>query len=338
MQTLFDRYLVYSYAGLYGISSRIMTDDQIPPETGSFEEQIASELEQGEQEVKKHAQPAAQGDQEVSLRNARDVVLKFRPVPQVIWRFVNYSIGRSGQFKPIPEGMLFGLKKLVLGISKDPVLGSGKPYLTIKGAVDNIKGDIIAASSVIHAVSRRLKTFDFATVWGPILDDAILRANIGFYIGAICTDFGSGRSMLAGFAGRVGLAALIATGNEEQAGAAIKALSMGGNIRDVAFDVYVTDPMFVSAMILSAAGCGRDAISGIAAFSQPLSKDFEMNIHQKRWLATLKVTDEARMGDLGNVPQEMWTAIEYDAAEIKELADIVQGLKKKGHPWKWLTQ
>ena len=318
-----------------------MTDDISDTilNSGTFVKQMEETLVQTEAEVRQLARGKLSDDQETSILKAREVVQQFRPIPQVMWKIINYAIGRSGSIKTPPEGMLFGLQKIILALSKDPALGGGTPASTVKGVLENVTGDIISAVVIMHAVSRRLKSFPMEAVWGPILDDAVLRANVGFYIGAMCTDFGSGKAMLAGFAGRAGLATLIALGTEEQAGQAIMRLSSGHEIRKVALEIYKTDPILVSSMILSASGCGRDAVVGTASFALAPKEWSELSIHQKRWLAALKVTDEARMGDLDSIPEEMWAWIDYnDVGERAELKDIVENLKKKGHPWRWLMQ
>ena len=55
-----------------------------------------------------------------------------------------------------------------------------------------LPSDVVAASSVIHAVCRRLGTRQFERIWRPILDDAILRARIGYLVFLVFSSSGPG--------------------------------------------------------------------------------------------------------------------------------------------------
>jgi len=174
-----------------------------------FAQQIADELGQIEEELNLFDTASNTSQTESSLKKARELVAEFRPIPQFIWRISNFTIGRAGRTNKLSDGNLFGLKKLVLAIGKDRVLGKGAPVLTTRAVLDSIPSDVIAAVAIIHGLGRRLQTKQFQAVWAPIIDDALLRAQIGYFVGMMSADFGPGRGMLAGFAGRIGLAVLI---------------------------------------------------------------------------------------------------------------------------------
>jgi hypothetical protein len=309
------------------------------PVDAAFEAQLEADLIQSEAAVRSIDVQGGIIDSANTLLNARRTVLEFQPAPQFIWRVVNYCLGRGGRINKLDDGLLFGLKTLLLNLSADPILGKGGTPKNIREVTESVPSDVIAAVSAIHAVCRKLKSRDFHAVWGPILDDALIRALLGFYVGQMSESFGPGRGMLAGFSGRSGLAVLVATGTTKQAQDAIALLSSGRSIQDVARDLYGTDPLEVSAMILSACGLGKDAVLGVAGYAAGVSaRVASLAIEQRRWLAALTVTDVARMGNLSDVPEDFWTLLEYDSrAERQELEQIVLTLKRRGHGLSWLV-
>lgn len=309
----------------------------VGPSADAFAQQIETELEQTEVEIRQLSSARLSKVDEESLILAKKIVKDFQPVPQFIWRISAFTMGRTGKVNKLSDGNLFGLKKLVLAIGKDKVLGKGTPMLTTRAVVEAVPSDVIAASAVIHAIGRRLQTKEFQAVWGPILDDALMRAGIGYFVGTMCEDFGPGRGMLAGFAGRVGLALLIASGSAEQAQNAIALLAGGKPIEAVALELYGCEPLHISAMVLSAAGCGRESVLGIAAYSLSDTEKERLNRNQRMWLAALTITEKVRAGELDKVPPSDWTLMGYEVeAERHELSEIVTTLKRRGHGWDWM--
>jgi hypothetical protein len=301
-----------------------------------FSQQIASELEKTQDQIEDLA-GSSSGDLGASLTVAREKVAQLVPVPPFIWRIVNYSIGRPSKINKLSDGSLFGLKKLVGNIGKDKVIGRGSSLLTTRAVIEDVSSDVIAATALIHALARRLQTKDFQAVWGPILDDALLRAQIGYFVGTMREDFGPGRGMLAGFAGRIGLAVLIAMGTSDQAQAAITQLASGRKIEEVALELYRSEPLHVAAMILAAAGCGADAVFGVATFGFSASVHQNLDRPTKQWLAALIITERIRFGEEASLDEATWARMGYeDASERGELAEIVTTLKRRGHGWNWM--
>jgi hypothetical protein len=302
-----------------------------------FARQIASGLEETEDEIRNLARSLGTISQDDSLRIAKDVVTQFQPVPQFIWRISSYTLGRAGRINKLSDGNLFGLKKIVLAIAKDRILGKGSTVLSTRAVIDTVSSDVIAAVAVIHALGRRLQTKEFHAVWGPILDDALLRAEIGYFVGTMCEGFGPGRGMLAGFAGRIGLAVLIATGSADQAQAAITLLAGGGRIEEVALELYGCEPLHISSMILSAAGCGKESVLGVAAFTMASRQQVNLEPEQQRWLSALTVTERVRGGEHDSVDESAWNRMGYQSPEERaELVEIVGTLRRRGHGWNWM--
>ncbi len=274
------------------------------------------------------------------LQKARQVVEQFQPVPWFIWRLSNFVFGGNGRPNKISEGLVLGLRRLLFAAASDKVLGSGEKVNNMRLALRTLRSDVVASISVIHGISRRLHGKQFERVWRPILDDAIIRAHIGYFVGQMNLDFGPGRGMLAGFAGRSGLAILIATGSEEQADISVQALASGSSIREVGLKVYGVDPLQVSAMTLSASGCGKDAAFGTVGYAvlNEATQTFDPNNDQTRWLAAFTITEAVRSGTTSEVPEELWKVLGFHEDQDKEdLLEIVKILIRKGHGWNWLV-
>lgn len=316
----------------------IVEPDSDLSESDSFAKQLEETLRETEAEVREAGRIRSLEDQIISWSSARDLVTDFKPVPWFIWRLSNYVLGQSDKVMPISEGLVFGMRRLLFAAASDKVLGSGEKINNIRRALQLLPADVIAAVSVIHAVCRRLQTKQFERIWRPIIDDALLRCQIGFYIGQVKKEFGSGRGMLAGFAGRCGLAMLIASGELEQARIALEMLAGGSDISEVGVRIYKCDPLQVSALTLSAAGCGRDAAFGTVAYASDSPLLVVQNEAQKCWLAAFTIAENVRMFTLGKVAPQLLEVLGYDGArEQEDLAELVKMLVRRGHGWGWLA-
>lgn len=278
-------------------------------------------------------------DKSRSWQLSKELVLKFQPVPWFIWRLSNYVFNTKGKPNTASEGLVLGLKRLILSTAKDSVLGKGGNIADSRQALKAVSSDVLAAVSVIHTISRKLSTYQFDKAWRPILDDAVLRAHVGFFVGHVNPDFGAGRGMLAGFAGRCGLAILIATGTSEKADKALSSLASGNSLKNVGLEVYKMDPLQVSAMTLSAAGCGKDAALGTVAYaSVDDDSDFTaLSEEQKKWLSAFTVTEAVRTNNIDSVSADHWERLGFENDEEKsELKTLVKMLIRKGHGWGWM--
>lgn len=302
-----------------------------------FSQEMSDALESTEKEAV--ALTSTIIDNPRSWQLSRELVLKFQPVPWFIWRLSNFVFNTKGKPNSASEGLVLGLKKLILSSAKDSVLGKGGNITDTRQALKEVSSDVLASVSVIHSISRKLSTYPFDKAWRPILDDAVLRAHVGFFVGHVNPNFGAGRGMLAGFAGRCGLAILIATGTSEQADKALSSLAQGKSLKMAGLEVYKMDPLQVSAMTLSAAGCGKDAALGTVAYaSREDDPDLAaLSEEQKKWLSAFTVTEAVRTSNIETVASEHWTRLGFESEEEKEeLKVLVKMLIRKGHGWGWL--
>jgi hypothetical protein len=144
--------------------------------------------------------------------------------------------------------------------------------------------------------------------------------------------------MLAGFAGRIGLATLLATGTPEQAGIAMSGMSSGQALDELAYGVYGSAPLHVAGMTLMAAGCGRDALLGVGAYGMSQSHKKLLPPDSKRWLDVFSLIERLRADSGEAIPAEMWAAVgsASDNSRQGEVSDAVQNLIRTGHGWGWL--
>lgn len=321
-----------------GHSADSLTFDPAVDNSDKFRVEVTQVLESTELDLVRSM--LVDSNQLKGWQSARQVIENFQPVPWFIWRLSNFVFGSNGRPNKVAEGLVLGLRRLLFAAASDKVLGSGNKVNNMREALKCLRSDVVASVSVIHSISRKLHSKQFERVWRPILDDAIIRAHIGFYLGQMNLDFGPGRGMLAGFAGRCGLAILIASGDEAQAEKAVQTLATGVSLREVGMQVYGVDPLQVSAMALSASGCGRDAAIGTVGYAAHESNEspFTGSYEQSRWLAAFTITDAVRTGTAASVSDELWKILGFHEDQDKEdLMDLVKMLVRKGHGWNWLV-
>lgn len=328
--------LVLRDGGLGASKPGLISSDE--PKEG--EEEVAREMEASLSVAVESCAALLQGtpDASKSWESARQTVAQFRPVPWFIWRISNHVFGQPGEARPLGDGALVGLRRLVFAAASDGFLGEGRKVNNVHAALRILKPDTIAAVAVIHATCRRLASGQFERIWRPILDDALLRAQIGFLVGERTPNFGAGRGMLAGFAGRCGLAILLATGKLEQARTALEMLAAGDSIQSVGVTLYGCDPLQVSAMTLSAAGCGRDAAFGTVRFASPILQNEDLNQEQLCWLSAFTVVEFLRVGEAKKVADRYWDALGYTLGQDRaDLNEVSASLIRRGHSLTWIV-
>ena len=316
----------------------LVVEPEPDKEKDRFEVELEKTLQQTERDVLGKRVEASSPDQARSWIKARQVIQKFQPVPWFIWRLSNFVLGTPGQINKVSEGFVLGLRRLIFAAASDPILGSGEKVNDIRKALKTVSPDVIASVSVIHAVCRRLATRQFERIWRPILEDAILRCHIGCFVGQNDENFGAGRGMLAGFASRCGLAVLLSTGELDEARRALELLATGKEIADVGMQIYECNPLQVSAMLLSAAGCGRDAAFGTVSYAYNDKNSVVENDEQLKWLAAFTITENIRVGKIDQIEPKLWEALSLDEGESKQyVLELSKKIIRRGHSWGWLV-
>lgn len=330
--------MVASRDGRPAPQADLVVEPEKTPEADSFTVELEKTLKETESAVLKISE-AADALQAQSWQKARTLIEAFKPVPWFIWRLSNFVLGNPGPARKATEGLVFGLRRLLFAAASDPILGVGSKVNGVHQALEVLKPDVLAAVAVIHGICRRLSSHQHERIWRPILDDAMVRAQIGFYVGSENPHFGAGRGMLAGFAGRCGLALLIASGDLEQARRALELLATGAEIKQVGLQIYGCDPLQISAMTLSASGCGRDAAFGTVAYSTlGKAREVSPNATQIGWQAAFTVAECIRTNRVNEISEELWQALNYcDEAQRNELQAKAKTILRRGHGWNWLS-
>lgn len=270
---------------------------------------------------------------------ARDLVQDFQPVPWVIWKLSKYAIGTNEKINKLFEPSVLGLRRLLFAAASDRVLGAGEKIADVRAALEVLPSDVVAAVAVLHGLCRRLHSFPNERFWKPVLEDALLRAHLGFYVGQVTEDYGPGRGMLAGFAGRIGFAVLLASGSADSALKAQEKLASGGDLQEITLGVYGIDHLHVGALIMSAAGCGRDAAFGIVAFASHDQRRNAGNTFQLRWLSCIALIDGIRMGTIESVDQGYWDELGFSKeADRNDLLELARMAIRRGHGWNWIVK
>ncbi|NDC37698.1 MAG: hypothetical protein EBZ48_06555 [Proteobacteria bacterium] len=318
----------------------ISTSLEAPGSTAAEQAQFQAVLDQAltaaERELLSIAGASGSLAQAATWNKARQVVEGFRPVPWFIWRISNFVFGTPGETRAVPPGLLTGMRRLFFAAASDPLLGGGTRVSDISGALRVLKPDVVAAVSVIHALCRRLATKHLGQLWRPLIDEALVKAQIGVAVGMHAAEFGSGRGMLAGFAGSLGFAILLAHGEEAQAQEAFEQLAQGATAQQVGLSVYGCDPVQVSAMTLSAAGCGRDCASGLVSHvsEEPSSQQAPGQLY---WLAALSIISGISRNQPPAFDDESWDRLNlYPEALRAELVSLAQRTIRRGHSLQWI--
>jgi hypothetical protein len=270
---------------------------------------------------------------------ARNIVQKFDPVPWFVRRLSQISLAKEQIGKPVPSGAVVGLDKLLCLAANDAMLGSGNSVVNATQAKKVLRADEFAAVAIVHSICRRLKTPKFQKMWYPLLDQALVSAQIGYCLGVKHPDIGGGKGLLGGFAFKIGLLILMVNGTQTTGNRCLDKLMKGVGISEIGTKLYNCDPLYVSACILTAIGCGGDSALGLIAYSSCKSEQDEapQNQGHKEWFTLIKVLELIRLNRSEEVLEDEWNCLGFDdRAERHEVEDVVQLIKRRGHGWRWL--
>jgi hypothetical protein len=268
---------------------------------------------------------------------ANEVVGEFNPVSWSVWRLNSFIMARSLHIVRPPHAMLMGYLKFLSIVGRDPVLGTEVELKDCRLAAENLKPDVIAATLFIQSVSCRLYDRPLRRIWFGMLEDAIIRSRIGFELGRYLDEFGVGRAIVAGLAGRIGLITLIATGSHQQAARTLQGLARGGDFIQTGLEIYSADPFHVTAQILLRGGFGLDAAIGSLAYGS--SAFIPTNKVQLQWRVASKIIAAARTSTYGHLHSEDWQLFGLlDPEKREDFKNATRDILKKGHGWACLIE
>lgn len=319
---------------------------ELTPDEEQFKQQLGAELDLTARELSSQASTQS-AQRELRLKSwevANHLVQDFRPVPWIVWKLIRSVLGKPGRVGEILPVAFDAVDKLVYQAARDKTLGkalgdeaSEAGNLPLTKVIGAIGGDVAVAVCFIHCCCRRVALRLHERVWKPILDDALLRARIGYHLGAAAPGFGAGRGMLAGFAGRLGLAIQISSGDLAKAQQALEALAKGIEISEVGLETYGCDPLQVSALSLTAAGCSRDAALGTASYSMGADTQLDRGSEEFKWFAAFSIVEMLRIGREKDITSEMWGALKVSGESKIELVQNTKSAQRRGSGWQWMT-
>jgi len=301
------------------------------------EDEAAPALQQVENELTLQS-PEGRG-----WRMASSIVSRYRPVAHLMWPLIHAVYGKAGEIGK-PDPLTFtSVTQLIVRAGEDRTLAGDKAKKRspeMKGltrAYEAMGSDVAGAVCLVHAVCRKITSTVNEKVSWPILDDALLRTHIGYHVGKLAKDVGPGRGMVAGFAGRCGLAVQIASGDKDQAGRALAGMASGQDMGVICTAVYGCDPLEVAALTLISGGCSREIAFGISAYA---SREHEVpdDRDQFLWYSLFSIVEGYRMGQTDTVPEKCWEALGFTPSRRGELFEHVMNSQRKGHGWNWMTE
>lgn len=273
-----------------------------------------------------------------ALNLASEKIKEFKPVPWFVWRLTNHVFSPGIARRGLAEGFVLGLRRLLFASASDALIGKGEKVNSVKEALSVLHPEVVGVVSAMHAICRKLSNRKHERIWMPIVDDALIQARIGYLVGRCQPDFGGGKGMLVGFLSRIGLAIVIACGDEEQAQAVLERMAHGEDTGTVGNAVYGCHPLYIGAMVLSAIGCGGNACFGMIASLSSSPLEIVGNFEQRQWLAALTVCEAMRSGDLSQVDIDHWTVLGLDAlSKQQEILEASKPFIRRDHGMHWIV-
>ena len=186
------------------ISRRDIAGDEFTPanksaqEDEEYQQKVSQDLQRAGSELRALEGGAPQAADSWSV--AGSLIARFRPIPLVVWRIVRAVYGRSGRITQAHPLTFIGLERVLYRAAVDETLAvttlddilsrvEQSESAAMRDVVETLGIDVAAALCLIHAVCRRVAQSPLEPIWRPILDDALLRAQIGFHLGGFIDGF-----------------------------------------------------------------------------------------------------------------------------------------------------
>lgn len=303
-----------------------------------FEEKISKEVEMASDAFAEEDRKSW-GSISPTWGVASGIVKKVKPIPWILWVMIRSVYGSTTKHSK-PDPMTFSaLENLVLRASQDETLYKElEPPSTksVTAVLKTVGFDTIASLCFMHSVCMRVSRTLSDRIYRAIIDDALIRARLGVILGQNSDNLNIGKPLLAGFAGRAGLAVQLASGSEEQARKALNSLASGKDISKMGVEVYGCDPLQVAALTLVAAGCNKNIAFGVATFSLPSIAE-SINEEQKLWLNMFTALEYIRTNKIDWITPEIWAALGLNDAQREDALNDAQDVFRNGHGFAWVT-
>ena len=155
-------------------------------------------------------------------------------------------------------------------------------------------------------------------------------------MGALAPNIGEGRGFLAGFAGQIGFAILVACGDKQQAADTIERMSVGDSPAIIAREIYGCEPTQVGAMLIAACGCGPDAANGIAVSGLKPTEILELSGFRAIWAAGCHTVESLRRGKGKHLNPDIYALLGIEQYLVEDLQRLSIKIARAGHSWQWI--
>lgn len=267
-----------------------------------------------------------------SWTKARQVTEDLKPVPWFIWRLCNQILGREGHQSVLLDSSVMGLRRLLFAAASSSVFGRDTKVNSVRDALLTLKPDVVAAVAVVHATTRKLQSKPLDMLWRPLLDQALLRARLGFEIGKRNETFGGGRGFLSGFASSIGLPILMSAGTLEQATELMEAFSQD-KAESADEIVYGTSSLQVGAMFLSSCGVSSEAANGFIEFANNHTTE---SAPTHIWASCAYLVQMIQQKKSHLAQKETLAEFNLDEASLQALLKLFKQLSREGHGIGWI--
>jgi hypothetical protein len=270
---------------------------------------------------------------------AEEILDKFQITPFSVKRIANLSLGCNDRIFVPPATLFLGHELALKWLQFDEHISAEKDLSTcsdIKSLIDNCGADVVVVCLVIHSICRGLAKQPLRRIWSAMLDDALIRARIGYLVASNRECFGAGRGMLVGLISRIGLAILLATGGQQRATKTLKLLAEGRLVKEATYSCYGCDSLYLSALILLNYGLGQDATLGILSYGSSYFKP--VNEYQEDWHDCFIIVEMAKMGVFEKIPETILQRFNLDSArKLGLFRKNVQEIIRNGHKLQWIV-
>jgi len=308
-------------------------------DAGPTDPEVHSMASQALVEAVAIAEAAGNGE---SWAKAKSIVENLKPIPWFIWRLSNQVFGRDSNSVTLLDSSVMGLRRLLFAAASSDVFGKDGKVNSVKEALLTLRPDVVAAVSLVHSTTRKMQSQPLDMMWRPLLDEALIRARVGFELGRNATSFGGGRGLLAGFASSIGMPMLISAGTLEQSSQIMEALSQQNsaqqnstqqNNKNPDEKTYGTSSLQVGAMYL--AGCGISN-EGAKAFIEFANMKHTNLVPNNLWASCAYIIQNIRNKKEATLSEESLNAFGLDQEGLQNLVKLTKKLSREGHGMGWI--
>ncbi len=269
---------------------------------------------------------------------AYSIIKKVKPVPLPLWVIMRFVYNNKLNNSVVPVELSYF--KYILNQAINNLVSSNKSLevqnlnLSLDSLISLIGGELGSSICYINCISRKVINLLPPKISNPILEEALLRVEIGYIIGEHSKLFSKGKNILTGFLARSGLALQFISADTDLAKKALEKLAFGDDLESVGLEIYGCSPLQVSSMSLIEGGFNRDVAYGISSIYEKSENELSESCFS--WLSSFKINEYLREGKGELIGEKNWTSLGIDLNSRKEICLKVKNLLKYGSSWNWI--